>query len=366
MRSRSVLIAAVAAVALPVAAVAAPGAHEGMSPVVSAALAGKNEVPKGAAAGSGLVVVHLDGAKHTVCWSFAKLSKLGEKPTAAHIHKGRSGKAGPVVVPFGAKFARQGCMTTTAAAVPFANEQTMSDEPETSRPREVPRENLGARRLGRAGFVGLVGAGVATLFYGKAISRVTRRVTNPVSDATGLTHIVPSSGWRIYTVADTMPSFDPATWRLRIDGLVERPVELSHAELLALPKARQVSTFHCVTGWVVKDVHWGGVRFHELLAQAKPLPQARAIRFVSSERPYDDYLDLSQVRLADVMLAYEMDGKALPREHGAPARLVIPDMYGYKNVKWVERIELVPRADLGYWEQRGYDVDAWVGRSNGA
>ena len=64
--------------------------------------------------------------------------------------------------------------------------------------------------------------------------------------------------------------------------------------------------------------------------------------------------------LPDVMLAYEMDGAPLPQEHGAPVRVVIPDMYGYKNVKWVERIELVPRSSLGYWEQRGYDVDAWV------
>ena len=65
------------------------------------------------------------------------------------------------------------------------------------------------------------------------------------------------------------------------------------------------------------------------------------------------------------MLAYEMDGKPLNREHGAPVRVVIPDMYGYKNVKWVERIELVAdAASLGYWEQRGYDRDAWVGRSN--
>ena len=238
--------------------------------------------------------------------------------------------------------------------------------PEQQTPREAPRENVGARRLGRAGFVGIVGAGVATLFYGKAISHVTSKVTNPVSDATGLTRIVPSSGWRIYTVADTMPTFDPATWRLRVDGLVRRPFELSHAELLALPKVEQVSTFHCVTGWVVNDVHWGGVRFGDLLRRAEPLPGAEALRFVSAERPYDDYLDLRQAGFSDVMLAYEMDGKPLPREHGAPVRLVIPEMYGYKNVKWVERIELVRSPGFGYWEQRGYDNDAWVGNSNEA
>ena len=70
---------------------------------------------------------------------------------------------------------------------------------------ESPRENLGARRLGRLGFIGVVGAGVATLFYGKTISHTTSRLTNPLSDATGLTRIIPSSGWRIYTGAASIP-----------------------------------------------------------------------------------------------------------------------------------------------------------------
>ncbi len=230
---------------------------------------------------------------------------------------------------------------------------------------ESPRENVGARRVGRAGFLGLVGAGVATLFYGKQISSVTSAVTKPFADATGLSHIVPSSGWRIYTVADTMPVFDRASWRLKVDGLVGRPLELSYDQLLALPKVEQVSTFHCVTGWIVDGVHWGGVRFHDLLASARPLPGAHAAHFVSSEFPYDDYLALDDLSLPDVMLAYEMDGKPLPQEHGAPVRVVIPDMYGYKNVKWVEQITLVSKQGAGYWEQRGYDVNAWVGRSNG-
>ncbi|MGH2852361.1 MAG: molybdopterin-dependent oxidoreductase, partial [Solirubrobacteraceae bacterium] len=204
-----------------------------------------------------------------------------------------------------------------------------------------PRANVGARRVGRAGFLGLVGAGVATLFYGKQISSVTSAITKPFADVTGLSHIVPSSGWRIYTVADTMPTFDRATWRLKLDGLVRRPLELSYDQLLALPKVEQVSTFHCVTGWIVDGVRWGGVRFHDLLANATPLPSAHAAHFVSAEIPYDDYLALDDLALPDVMLAYEMDGQPLPQEHGAPVRVVIPDMYGYKNVKLVERITLV-------------------------
>ena len=230
---------------------------------------------------------------------------------------------------------------------------------------DAPRENVGARRVGRAGFLGLLGAGTATMFFGKQISGLTSRVTKPFAAATGLDGIVPSGGWRIYTVADTMPVFDRATWRLRIDGLVRRPVELSYDQLLAMPRSEQVSTFHCVTGWTVTGVHWAGVRFHDLLALVQPLPEAHAAHFISAEVPYDDYLTLSDVALPDVMLAYGMDGGPLPQEHGAPVRVVIPEMYGYKNVKWVRQITLVGAQGAGYWEQRGYDVNAFVGRSNG-
>jgi len=112
-------------------------------------------------------------------------------------------------------------------------------------------------------------------------------------------------------------------------------------------------------------VRWAGVRFRDLLAGARLRPNAKGLTFVSAERPYVDTLSLSQAELRDAMLAYEMDGKPLRREHGAPARVVIPEMYGYKNVKWVERIVVGDHVEPGYWEQRGYDVDAWVGRSNG-
>jgi DMSO/TMAO reductase YedYZ molybdopterin-dependent catalytic subunit len=162
-----------------------------------------------------------------------------------------------------------------------------------------------------------------------------------------------------------MPIFDRKAWRLEIGGLVNKPLSLSYDDLLALPRAEQISTFHCVTGWTVKDVHWAGVRFSDLLARAEPAPEARAIRFVSLEQPYTDSLTLQQATLGDVMLAYEMDAKPLSRPHGAPARVVIPEMYGYKGVKWLTRMELVASEPTGYWEGLGYDQNAWVGRSNG-
>jgi len=162
-----------------------------------------------------------------------------------------------------------------------------------------------------------------------------------------------------------VPEIDPAAWRLRIGGLVEQPVSLTYDELRALPHVQQVSDFHCVTGWSVQNVRWGGVRLGDVLARARPKASGHGLRFVSMEVPYVDYLTMPQASLHDVMLAYEMDGKPLAREHGAPLRLVIPEMYGYKNVKWLGGIDVVPRAVNGYWEDLGYDRNAWVGRSNG-
>jgi DMSO/TMAO reductase YedYZ molybdopterin-dependent catalytic subunit len=218
-------------------------------------------------------------------------------------------------------------------------------------------------RYGRRVFLTTVAGGLSSLWWGKAVwSRVSSTVS-PVAGA--IAPILPTKGWRIYTVAASMPRFDPASWRLKVGGLVERPLELSYEELRGLPQASQVSVFHCVTGWTVEGVHWRGVRFRDLLARARPLPAAHALQFVSAEVPYVDYLTVGQALLGDVLLAWEMDGQPLRQEHGAPVRVVIPDMYGYKNVKWVAEINLVSRAESGYWEVRGYDRDAWVGRSNG-
>ena len=219
------------------------------------------------------------------------------------------------------------------------------------------------RRYGRGVFLATVAGGLTSLFWGKAAWDHVTGFVSPVASA--VAPILPTGGWRIYTISGHMPAFDPATWRLTIGGQVEQPASLTYAQLKALPRVEQVSNFHCVTGWSVDNVRWAGVRLHDVLAQAKPLAAGHALRFTSMEVPYVDYLTLQQASLRDVMLAYEMDGEPLAQEHGAPLRLVIPEMYGYKNVKWLERIDVVPRVEAGYWEQLGYDQDAWVGRSNG-
>jgi len=217
------------------------------------------------------------------------------------------------------------------------------------------------RTIGRAAFLGVVGAGVAGLFVARDAFGLLGRLVPDSVEA-----IVPTSGWRIYTIGNSIPRIDPAAYRLTITGAVERPVTYTLDDLRALPRAEQVSDFHCVTGWSVYDVHWAGIRFRDLLAEAGPRFDAKALRFVSDEVPYDDTLSLPQAFASDAMLALDLDGKPLSAPHGYPARVVMPQMYGYKSVKWVTGIEVQPHLDhVGYWEQRGYDEDAWVGGSNG-
>ena len=221
-------------------------------------------------------------------------------------------------------------------------------------------------RVGRAAFLSTIAVGGAGILFG---SRITRDLHRPLSDVgsvipSAIKNVLPN-GWRIYAINPPWPVFHPAGYHLQITGHVRKPVTLSWADVMKLPSVDQTSDFHCVTGWSVAGVHWRGVRLQTLWDMVEPLPSARYANFVSMETPYVDTLSMAQTQLHDVMLAHTMDGAPLPREHGAPLRLIIPEMYGYKNVKWLHRIELVSTLQPGFWEQNGYDVDAWVGRSNG-
>lgn len=219
------------------------------------------------------------------------------------------------------------------------------------------------RLYGRRVFLGVLAGGLSSFAWAPAASRIFSPLTSAGSQLLG--NVFPVGGWRIYTITGSMPEFDRRTWSLTVDGLVDREVKLTYDDLRRLPAVDQVSTFHCVTGWTVRNVHWRGVRLRSILDLAGPSRSARALRFVSSEKPYEDSLTIEQASLPDVMVALDLDGSPLSRPHGAPLRLVIPEMYGYKGVKWLERIEVVATQPTGYWENLGYDQDAWVGRSNG-
>jgi DMSO/TMAO reductase YedYZ molybdopterin-dependent catalytic subunit len=142
--------------------------------------------------------------------------------------------------------------------------------------RETPRETpVELRAYGRRTFLAVTGIGLSSLLLAKPAWQVVSGATQPLQSALP-SGLIPSSGWRIYTVAATMPRFDPNTWRLRVDGLVEHPVSLTYEELLGMPRAEQVSDFHCVTGWSVRDVHWAVVRFERTCSPAPDRTRAQA------------------------------------------------------------------------------------------
>jgi DMSO/TMAO reductase YedYZ molybdopterin-dependent catalytic subunit len=143
------------------------------------------------------------------------------------------------------------------------------------------------------------------------------------------------------------------------------PYTLTYDQLVALPPVDLDKDFQCVTGWRVPDVKWKGVRLADILDRAQPQPGATAVRFESFDGAYTESLTLDQARRDDVIVAYQMEGKPISSAHGGPVRLYVAPMYGYKSLKWLERISLVDKVQPGYWEEQGYDVDAWIGRSNG-
>ncbi|MEW4372608.1 molybdopterin-dependent oxidoreductase [Paenibacillus kandeliae] len=165
--------------------------------------------------------------------------------------------------------------------------------------------------------------------------------------------------FRVYTVTP-IPSFDNSNWSFTIDGLVNKPQTWNWEQFLSLKRHVQVSDFHCVTGWSVYKNTWEGIPLLDFLKMAGVKSEARTIKFYSGDGVYTDSITMEQAQLKDIMVAVLHDGNVIPADLGGPVRLVIPKMYAYKSVKWLNRIELIADDHTGYWEQRGYDKDAWL------
>jgi DMSO/TMAO reductase YedYZ molybdopterin-dependent catalytic subunit len=221
--------------------------------------------------------------------------------------------------------------------------------------------------IGRRVVLGLAGVGAAGVLLGARVQDWLERVVGPLisKDGTGLAALLPIGRFRIYTVTGSIPSRSTSEYRLRVRGLVDEPVTFTYDELLAMTPTSLTRDFQCVTGWRVHDVRWRGVRLSDVLDRAVVRPEAKAVQFTSFDGAYSESLTLGQARRADVLVAYELEGDALSDAHGGPVRLYVAPMYGYKSLKWLDEIVLTEDEREGYWEVRGYDVDAWVGRSNG-
>jgi DMSO/TMAO reductase YedYZ molybdopterin-dependent catalytic subunit len=209
------------------------------------------------------------------------------------------------------------------------------------------------------GILGLAGIGIVA---GKKIDDVLGGVSSAVSNAIG----VPLPGdddFRFYTVTGSYPVIPADTYELTVDGMVRQPLRLSLADLRSMKRTALIHQFQCVTGWVVPDVHWEGVRLSDVLKRAGVTPGATALRFFSADGVYTESLTLAQAQLSDILVADKMLGTNVTTDHGGPVRLYVAPMYGYKSIKWLNRIEVTNKVVEGYWEDEGYQADAWIGGS---
>jgi len=163
-----------------------------------------------------------------------------------------------------------------------------------------------------------------------------------------------------------------ADWALEVGGLVEQPARLTLAQLRALPSRTQITRHDCVEGWSAIG-KWTGVPLSQVLARVHPKPEARFVVFRCAD-PMDDNgtqfyyesIDLTDAYHPQTILAYELNGKALPIPNGAPLRLRVERQLGYKHAKYLMRIELVESfshiegGSGGYWEDQGYQWYAGI------
>ncbi len=149
------------------------------------------------------------------------------------------------------------------------------------------------------------------------------------------------------------PGIDPKRWHLDVAGLVRRPARFDLAGFYALKQSSSVSDIHCVTSWSRFDNEWQGVSARDLLDDVRPQSGARFVLFEA----YDGYttnLPLDAFAAEGVLLATHWQGAPMSAEHGAPVRLVVPQLYFWKSAKWVSRIVFAAEDKPGYWEERGY------------
>ncbi|WP_435858316.1 molybdopterin-dependent oxidoreductase [Streptomyces sparsogenes] len=222
--------------------------------------------------------------------------------------------------------------------------------------------------VGRRVVLGMLGLGAAGMAAAPWLERRLDTVLAAAADKdpTGVTGLLPGAGgFRYYSVTPSVPHKDADSYRLTVSGLVDRPAGYRLADLRALPQHRIVRDVQCVTGWRVPHTSFEGVRLATLLEAAGVRPGAGAVRFTCFDGAYSESLTLEQARRDDVLVALRMRDEPLGHSHGGPVRLYVAPMYFYKSAKWLSGIEVTREVRPGYWENRGYDVDAWVGKSNG-
>ncbi len=164
---------------------------------------------------------------------------------------------------------------------------------------------------------------------------------------------------KFYTVSKNVfdPVVDARTWKLAVQGKVERPYSLTLDELRQLPAVTKPHTLMCISneigGDLISNALWKGAPLKIVLEKAGIRPGAAKL-ILRGRDGYSDSFPLSAALRDGTILAYEMNGKPLERQHGFPARVLVMGIYGIKNVKWLSELEVVDYDYKGYWQTRGW------------
>jgi len=159
------------------------------------------------------------------------------------------------------------------------------------------------------------------------------------------------------------PKVSQNGWKVEIGGLVDRPYSLTLDEIRALPAVTETRTLCCISneigGDLISNATWKGARLKDILDRAGVQSSAIKLMFGASDG-YTDSIAIDKALNGDVIAVYEMNGAQLPDDHGFPLRLLVPDIYGMKNVKWLTRINAVSDDFLGFWQQQGWNDKAQI------
>jgi len=156
--------------------------------------------------------------------------------------------------------------------------------------------------------------------------------------------------WPVLHYAD-VPKVTEDSFRFKVFGKVERPVEWTWKELTSLPCTQIKADFHCVTTWSKFDNVWEGVLWRTV---AERVGVVGRYTMIHSFDGYYTNVPVEWLDADDVLFAWSHDGQPLTAEHGGPLRLVVPKLYAWKSAKWVSGVELLDQDRRGFWEERGY------------
>ena len=214
-----------------------------------------------------------------------------------------------------------------------------------------------ARRAVVAGAAGVALAAGSGALLRDLNARATFAYDGLAYSGPGVQPIAPND--KFYTVTKNVvdPNIDAGIWRLEIGGMVEEPRSYTFDDLMNLASIEQESTLMCISNRIgaglMSNAVWQGVRLRDLLEASRPMPGALEV-FLNGADAYTDTFAFEKAMDPTTIVAFAMNGEPLPLRHGYPARVVVPNLFGEKNVKWVTRIEVVDYDAKGFYEQQGW------------